>query len=332
MRGEFSMGVRYRRLGCIRLVLFSLLCVAVCGCGRRDRISLVLDGPIGGHLSVAMGGEVRDLEGLEGVFADGQVVRYRVTSTSVRIAGSLRSFVLVGGAGKGVRVRSLDVSDAPGLETLECEGQLLDTLDLSGNASLVSVSLSGNPLRCLDLSNCLQVERLRLSGTGLRSLDVSHRARLRELSVDGSSLEALCVRGCGQLLSLDCSGNRLGTLDLTGVHDLQLLQCGGNVLDTLRLDGLRQLLVLHCAGNGLRGLDLSPTPLLRELVCHENRIDELGMERLVSSLPLVGDRSGRLVPICVGSVREGNASSVMVESLARLKGWEVYEMVFGGSE
>ena len=84
--------------------------------------------------------------------------------------------------------------------------------------------------------------------------------------------------------------------------------------------------MLSCSFNSLRSLDVSHCPALRELWCQGNQLGDSAMIALVESLPMVPDHSGRLVLVDSDLPTEGNVSTPMTESLARLKGWEVFEV------
>lgn len=99
-----------------------------------------------------------------------------------------------------------------------------------------------------------------------------------------------------------------------------------------KLDGIEHftaLTVLDCSANLLTSLDVSKnTALTQQLYCYDNQIKGDKMQTLVESLPTT--TNGRFYVINTKSSNEGNVITKAQVTIAKNKGWKVYD-INGGS-
>jgi len=306
----------------------TLLLWLMASCSRQDVVRLCVETNPGAVLLMRIDGHVASMEGLEGQFVAGDTIAYRIVNQDITIRGDIQAVVLPDPTQQGMaaNVVELDVRQCPQLVRLVCNTHRLASVDLTSSASLEVLVLPNNVLTQVDVSHCLRLRTLDLEGNPIGDIDLSHNPLLELLWMSRCSLRSLRVEQCPALKGLQCSQNRIAELDLSANRRLRGLVCAGNLLSQLILPGQDSLTVLSCSFNSLRGLDVSHCPALRELWCQGNQLGDSAMIALVESLPMVPDRSGRLVPVDSDLPTEGNVSTPTTESLARLKGWEVFEV------
>lgn len=159
---------------------------------------------------------------------------------------------------------SLNVSNNPALEVLDCSYGQLETLDLSNNTALKSLNCSHNSLSSIDVSSCSVLTSLYCSWNNLKSLDLSKNTALEDLSCGyNGSLFTLDLSNNTALKSLDCMEGSLTSLDLRSNPNLESLILSNSrnlaALDVTQNPALKKL---WCDFSSLTSLDLSNNPLL----------------------------------------------------------------------
>lgn len=159
---------------------------------------------------------------------------------------------------------SLNVSNNPALEVLDCSYGQLETLDLSNNTALKSLNCSHNSLSSIDVSSCSVLTSLYCSWNNLKSLDLSKNTALEDLSCGyNGSLFTLDLSNNTALKSLDCMEGSLTSLDLRSNPNLESLILSNSrnlaALDVTQNPALKKL---WCDSCSLTSLDLSNNPLL----------------------------------------------------------------------
>ena len=86
------------------------------------------------------------------------------------------------------------------------------------------------------------------------------------------------------LKTLNCSGNNLDAIDLSKNTALEELNCSSNILSALGVTANTKLKKLNCSDNQLTALDVTKNTALTELYCYDNKIQDAGMQTLISSL------------------------------------------------
>ena len=198
------------------------------------------------------------------------------------------------------KLTALDLSECPGLETVNCAFNNLASLNISKNTLLTSLDCSRNsPLTELDVSQNTALTSLECSYCALTMLDVSQNTALTSLScrsnkmtmLDMSPNTNLTSLNCGAnksltmlnvsqnaaLKSLSCESSNLSELYLPKGTALTSLSCRNNKLTTLDVSGLSALPSLNCNNNALTSIDMSGCTALKSLDCSQNNMTTLNI-------------------------------------------------------
>lgn len=187
------------------------------------------------------------------------------------------------------------------LTYLDCSGNYLSSLDLSNNTRLVTLYCDNNQLTSLNVSGCSSLNRFTCGHNQLYSLDIS---------------------GSTNLKYMDCSSNPLGTLDVSKNTILKNLYCKENQLTSLDVSYNAMLEYLDCSGNQLTTLDLSNNSELYYLYCQQNQINGTGMDALIQSLPMSGEKI-----YVIDNEADDNIMTTTQVKAAKSKGWIPYYCV-----
>ena len=198
------------------------------------------------------------------------------------------------------KLTELDLSECPGLVTVNCASNNLASLNVSKNALLTSLDCSRNsPLTELDVSQNTALTSLECSYCALTMLDVSQNTALTSLSCKGNKMTMLDMSPNTNLTSLNCGSNKsLTMLDVSqnaalkslscewcNLSELYLpkgtaltsLSCQYNKLTTLDVSGLSALPSIDCKNNALTSIDISGCTALRSLDCSNNNMTTLNI-------------------------------------------------------
>lgn len=198
------------------------------------------------------------------------------------------------------KLTELDLSECPGLVTVNCASNYLASLNVSKNALLTSLDCSRNsPLTELDVSQNTALTSLECSYCALTMLDVSQNTALTSLSCKGNKMTMLDMSPNTNLTSLNCGSNKsLTMLDVSqnaalkslscewcNLSELYLpkgtaltsLSCQYNKLTTLDVSGNSALPSLDCKNNALTSIDISGCTALRSLDCSKNNMTTLNI-------------------------------------------------------
>lgn len=162
-----------------------------------------------------------------------------------------------------------------GLQTLNCNGNLLTTLDVSALTKLDSLSCYRNELTKLNVSGQTNLTFLDCSFNSLTTLDVSALTNLTSLDCYRNELTELDVSKLTGLTKLDCDYNQLTALNVSNLTGLTHLDCSDNQLKELDVSNLTLLTDLDCSENQLTKLNVSGLTALENLDCSENRMSSL---------------------------------------------------------
>ena len=163
----------------------------------------------------------------------------------------------------------------------------------------------------------------------LTSLDVSNNTALTELWCDNNQLTSLDVSKNTALIELWCINNQLTSLDVSKNTALTVLYCFNNQLTALDVSKNTALTTLYCDANQLTALDVSKNTALTYLSCSSNQIKGEAMDALVASLPTV--ENGEFYVIDTKEANEGNVCTKAQVTVAKGKGWMVYDYFGGGT-
>ena len=99
-------------------------------------------------------------------------------------------------------IDTLNVSQCPKLERLDCYHCQLNALDVRSNPNLKTLGLASNNLAALDVTNCARLEELGVSWNPISELNVSGCPRLKDLAVVYTQVRHLDISSCPELLSV----------------------------------------------------------------------------------------------------------------------------------
>lgn len=166
---------------------------------------------------------------------------------------------------------SLNLSQNPALEYLNCYANSLTSLDMSQNTSLTELYCNNNSsLTTLDLPPNNTLTILHCENNSLTSIDLSQNTTLEHLECWNNLLTSLDLFQNTVLEYFDCNDNLLSSLDLSQNTSLDFLYCYNNSLETLDLSQNTTLMGLNCSYNNFIELDLSTNTNLFGLYCNNN--------------------------------------------------------------
>ena len=198
------------------------------------------------------------------------------------------------------KLKKLDVSGNPLLESLDCRRNQLTSIDLSNNKALrdlnvwhnqlKQIALSANaalsefwcpnnPITRLDLSGNPVLKKLVCESTDISFLDISHCSMLDEIWLRDTPLTSLDLSGNAALRVLYAPDCQLKSLDLSGCPLLEELYLDNNPLTTVDVSKTPKLEILSLMDDGLSTIDVSNNPNLVELSCDNNRLTSLDVFR-----------------------------------------------------
>lgn len=246
------------------------------------------------------------IEGLEGNAVQGRGL-YTVKSEEIVINGDIVTFACNDGD-----LTEIDVTQCPGLGSLQVQINKLTALDVTQNKDLLYLYCSFNEITALDISKNTNLSILQCQSNKIKTLDVSRNKALTSLdcgfnqlsSLDASNLDklealycdknALQTLDCGpnlELSELDCGSNQLIELDVARYTALTELHCGNNQLRSLEVSANRNLVKLYCGGNALTSINIDKNTSLMEFDCGVNQITELNVSKNTRLTSLYCDKN-----------------------------------------
>ena len=181
------------------------------------------------------------------------------------------------------------------LTYLDCSGNKLSSLDVSNNTRLLTLYCDNNQLTTINVSGCSALNRFTCGHNQLNTLDLSKNTNLKYL---------------------DCSYNLFGFLDVSKNTNLKNLYCRDNQLSSIDVSYNSMLEYFDCSGNQLTSLDLSSNNKLYYLYCYHNQINGTGMDALVQSLPVSGEKM-----YVIDNEGDDNVMTTTQVRAAKSKGW-----------
>ncbi|AXG68392.1 internalin-J [Kordia sp. SMS9] len=188
--------------------------------------------------------------------------------------------------------KTLDLSNNPILELVDCSYATMDGIIFGNNTNLQSIYAINNGLTSLDIS---QLPNLRIlycytddstnnyipdsEPNQITALDTSQNTNLLTLYCYKNSITSLDIALNTNLQSLNCSYNSLTSIDISQNPNLFYFNCGNNPLTNFDVSQNTGLKTLGCANIGLTTLDLSPFPELYSVNCRENTLTTLDISQ-----------------------------------------------------
>ena len=184
------------------------------------------------------------------------------------------------------RVKVLDVSNEPKLETLLCDSCGLAELSLENNTSLKKLYCYNNALTSLSVTTNHKLEDCRFDENHVTSSVIGHQPNLHTLVCQNNDLTTLDITGCPQLKLLYCSYNNLTSLDVSKNVLLETFYCINNAITSLNCSTNTQLVVLYCQSNTMTTLLTTNCANLTTLGCYLNNITTLDLSDCVELVNL----------------------------------------------
>lgn len=123
---------------------------------------------------------------------------------------------------------SLDVSNMPYLQYLDCKRNAITSLDLSNCGWLGYLDCNGNEISSLDVAKCTKLEELNCSDNKIAAIDVSMLPDLVDLNVEGNLLTSIDLSDNTELRTLSIGNNDIHSFDASALTKLQSLYINGN--------------------------------------------------------------------------------------------------------
>lgn len=218
-------------------------------------------------------------------------------------------------------VTSIDVSNSPGLLTLNVGDNSLTSLDVTANTSLTTLNFYLNNIPTIDLSNNTALVNLSCFDAGLTALSVTNNTLLQNLFLSNNTVATLNVSTNTALLNLECSNNSLSALSVTTNTLLTSLLCDGNTISTLDVSANTALVTLDCSSNSLTNLSITNNTALTTLRCDGNSLVAGDIDNIVIQLDTNGLSNGTL-DIPLGRTAASDAAKASLQG----KGWTVTEI------
>lgn len=207
----------------------------------------------------------------------GELKPIRFQQTAATVYGTMTGFRFNNPEGELNGMISIDLSNCPGLTSLDCYRNRLSALNLSAVPLLKTLNCRGNDLSELNLSAQTVLTDLICHGNKLSNIDLSANTELLTLDCDYNGITGLDLTANKKLTSLICGGSNLGSIDVTGCTALTHLECTFSSVNMLELATCESLKTLRCFNNQLTELDLSGNPNLTELGCRNNQLTKLDL-------------------------------------------------------
>jgi uncharacterized repeat protein (TIGR01451 family) len=188
--------------------------------------------------------------------------------------------------------KTLDLSNNPALELLDCSFANMDGITFGNNPNLESVYTINNGLTSLDVTTLPSLETLHCytddstnnyipdsDPNQLTALDISQNTNLETLYCYKNALTALDTSLNSNLQNLNCSYNNLTSIDISQNSNLLYFSCSNNPLNSFDISQNTGLKTLGCANIGLTTLDVSIFPDLYSLNCNDNALTTLDVSQ-----------------------------------------------------
>lgn len=226
-------------------------------------------------------------------------------------------------------ISTLDVSNQPDLEFLDCAYSELESLDVTNNPKLTDLIAYGNYIEDLNLSNQKDLVNIDLKNNALSEMNLGACDKVEKLILQGNYFNTVDVTGMPRLKTLNVSSNSLTSLDLSNNSELEELSAYGNKLTELELSNNTKLRTLLVQSNNLTGLDLSNQTELSLIYVGNNGWDACTLNDFYYSLnewkEVQSSGYGTTNTLWVnesGSANDNDASHAESD-IARAKGWKL---------
>ena len=137
------------------------------------------------------------------------------------------------------QIISIDLTNAPNVQSLNLMNNLLTELDVSNNHDLTNLDITNNQISSLNIENNTGIGFLTLNENPIESIDLSHLANLYGLFCSNTNISSLDLSNCATMYALNCNNNKnLTSLDLSNCTSLMAANIRGNNFTTESYDQL----------------------------------------------------------------------------------------------
>lgn len=247
----------------------------------EDDTSITVDWGDGQPVAYAIGKDIMVIANDEGT-----------TGTKVTIAGNVTyaDFSSYDGVDIDNKISAIDVSKNNKLRTLMTYMNEIGTLDVSNLPELEYLDCAYSGLAALNVTHNPKLTDLIAYGNDIEEIDLSNQSGLVNIDLKGNSLSSLNLGACDKIESLILQGNSFSSIDVTGMPLLSELNVSGNNLKSIDLSQNKELAILSAYSNQLTAIDLRNNTKLRALLVQRNRLAALDLSNQKElSLINVGD-------------------------------------------
>ena len=175
----------------------------------------------------------------------------------------------------------------------------------------------------------------------LKGLDIGKDGVLTTNEINNTTTFLLADLGISDLTGIEyftnlhtlmCTNNNLTSLNISTLTELEALECSFNKLTTLNISSNTKLEQLFCTNNNLRALYIGQNNhgFLKEIHCHNNKMNYSAMRMLMSSLPSHTSAVSANYKICYWSDTDGsNGNYPLSGSYAESMGWTPQSRISG---
>ena len=176
-------------------------------------------------------------------------------------------------------IESLDGIEAfMNLKRINCSQNLLTTLDFSQNPALEELNCFFNDLVQINVTQNAQLRIINCDFNLLTHLDLTQNLLLERWWCTYNKFETIDVSQNTQLKNLNVSSNNLSSLDLSQNSVLEKLYFNNNSLSSIDVSQNEQLHFLDCSYNLMVNLNVAANQALTNLVCRNNLLQELNFK------------------------------------------------------
>lgn len=174
-----------------------------------------------------------EIEGATGSYEKGKDVEYTLTSSTVKIKGTVRAMRC-----KQNDLTALDVTKAKSLNVLYAQENALSHLDVSKNPLMADLSCSLNQISTLDVSNNPKLRNLYCYNNNIESLDLTVNSELEQLFCYTNKMSTLLMGEHPKLHNLICFDNNLSEIKVDQMGGLNWFWCFTNQFKGAPMDKL----------------------------------------------------------------------------------------------
>ncbi len=172
-------------------------------------------------------------------------------------------------------ITTIDVSNAPNLDTFICAINNLSILDVTTNTLLDTFDCSSNNLNVLDVTQNVLLTLLGTGNNNLSALDVTQNTILAILGCEDNNLNTIDLTQNTALIVFNANNNNFATLNLTQNTVIEEVRISGNSIPTIDLTQNTALRILVMSNNGTTSFDLSQNLLLESFTASVNSLNAI---------------------------------------------------------